>query len=183
MFDFVALDFETADKYIPCSLGLAVVCNSQIVEKRSWLIKPICYPYFHYYAQRIHGIYKEDVKLEPEFDKLWSEIKPYIESRILVAHNASFDINVLRKTLRHYKLEIPSARYYCTYQIARLVWQESPKFSLDYLCNEMGFEFSHHKADSDAEACARLLLYEAEQLGVETFEQLKRKLKIRSPKL
>jgi DNA polymerase-3 subunit epsilon len=80
-------------------------------------------------------------------------------------------------------LEIPSARYYCTYQIARLVWQESPKFSLDYLCNEMGFEFSHHKADSDAEACARLLLYEAEQLGVETFEQLKRKLKIRSPKL
>lgn len=183
MFDFVALDFETADKYIPCSLGLAVVSNSQIVEKRNWLIKPICYPYFHYYAQRIHGIHKDDVKFEPEFDELWNEIKPYLESQVLVAHNASFDINVLRKTLRHYKLEIPPARYYCTYQIARLVWQQSPKFSLDYLCNEMGFEFSHHKADSDAEACARLLLHEAECLGVETFEQLKRKLKIRSPKL
>lgn len=183
MFDFVALDFETADKYIPCSLGLAVVSNSQIVEKRNWLIKPICYPYFHYYAQRIHGIHKDDVKFEPEFDELWNEIKPYLESQVLVAHNASFDINVLRKTLRHYKLEIPSARYYCTYQIARLVWQQSPKFSLDYLCNEMGFEFAHHKADSDAEACARLLLHEAEQLGVETFEQLRQKLKIRSPKL
>lgn len=183
MFDFVAIDFETADNYIPCSLGLAVVRQSQIVETRSWLIKPICYPYFHFYAQKIHGIHKEDVAFEPEFDELWSEMSPYLESQILVAHNASFDINVLRKTLRHYKLPIPSARYYCSYQIARLTWPESPKYSLDYLCNQIGFEFCHHKADADAEACAKVLLKEAEVLEVQNFTQLKQKLKIRSPKV
>lgn len=183
MFDFTAIDFESADKYYPCSLGIAVVQNSQIVEKRNWLIKPICFPYFHFYAQRIHGIHKEDVQNQPEFDELWNEISPYIEGQILIAHNASFDINVLRKTLRHYKIALPSARYFCSYQIARLVWKDSPKYSLDYLCNEMGFQFEHHKSDCDAEACARLLLKEAEEIEVNDFQELKRKLKIRSPKV
>ena len=52
MFDFVSIDFETADKYIPCSLGLTVVENSQVVCTKNWLIKPICFPYFHFYAQQ-----------------------------------------------------------------------------------------------------------------------------------
>ncbi len=168
---------------MPCSLGIAVVRNSEIVETRHWLIKPICYPYFHFYAQRIHGIKKADVRDCPCFDGLWDEILPYLEGQTLIAHNASFDINVLRKTLRHYNLAKPTARYLCTYQIARLIWRESPKYSLDYLCNLFGLQFHHHKADADAAACAALLLKEAEELGVTDFSALKRKLKIRSPKV
>ncbi len=183
MLDFVAIDFEAADKYIPCSLGLAVVKDSKVVESRHWLIKPICYPYFHFYAQKVHGIKKADVADKPCFDGLWDEISPYLEGQTIVAHNASFDINVLRKTLRHYKLPLPQARYLCTYQIARLIWADSPKYSLDYLCNRFGFEFEHHRADADALACAYLLLKEAEQIGAENLLQLKRKLKIRSPKV
>lgn len=183
MFDFVAIDFETADKYIPCSLGIAVVKNSEITETHNWLIKPICYPYFHFYAQKIHGIHKKDVEFSPEFDKLWEEVRPYLDNQILIAHNASFDINVLRKTLRHYKMELPTARYFCTYQIARLVWADSPKYSLDYLCHNFGFEFQHHKSDADAVGCAKLLLKEAEVLGVTDFSQLKHRLKIRSPRV
>ncbi len=168
---------------MPCSLGIAVVRDSKIVETRHWLIKPICYPYFHFFAQRIHGIKKEDVCNKPCFDGLWEEIAPYFEGQTLIAHNASFDINVLRKTLRHYKLSLPTARYFCTYQIARLIWRESPKYSLDYLCNLFDIQFQHHRADADAEACACLLLKEAEALGAIDLNDLKRKLKIRSPKV
>ena len=40
--NFVAIDFETANekRASACSLGLVVVKNSQIVDKRYYLIKP-----------------------------------------------------------------------------------------------------------------------------------------------
>lgn len=174
MLDFVAIDFETADPTHPCSLGIAVVRDSQIALVKQWLIKPACYPYFHFYAQKIHGIKKEDVKFEPEFDELWIEIKPFIENQTLVAHNANFDIGILRKTLEHYKIDVPKFNYFCTYQIARLTWKYSKKYSLDFLCEQEKIEFSHHNADSDAYACARLLLREMEILGIEDFKLLKK---------
>lgn len=179
MFDFVSIDFETADKYIPCSLGLTVVENSQIVCTKNWLIKPICFPYFHFYAQKIHGIHKEDVENKPEFNQLWHEIEPYLYDKIIIAHNASFDINVLRKTLLHYGIPKPKARYLCTYQLSRIVWKESTKFSLDHLCNQENITLNHHRAESDAEACARLFLREAEILEANNFYELKQKAKIR----
>lgn len=174
MLDFVAIDFETADPTHPCSLGIAVVRDSKIVFVKQWLIKPACYPYFHFYAQKIHGIKKEDVKFEPEFNELWNEIKPFIENQTLVAHNANFDIGILRKTLEHYKIAIPKFNYFCTYQIARLTWKDSKKYSLDFLCEQEKIEFSHHNADSDAYACARLLLREMEILGIEDLKLLKK---------
>ncbi|MDR0790745.1 MAG: exonuclease [Bacteroidales bacterium] len=182
-FDFVALDFETAHLYFPCSLGVVVVRNSEIQCVKSWLMKPICYPYFHFYAQKIHGIHKQDVEFSPCFDGLWEEIKPFVEGTTLIAHNAAFDINVLRKTLQYYHLTKPKSNYLCTYQIARKTWKEQSKFSLDFLCNQHNIIFEHHKADQDAIACAKLFLREMEVLEVSSFTELKRKLQIRSPKV
>ncbi len=173
-FCFTAIDFETADKYFPCSLGIAKVVDSKIVEVKNWLIKPICFPYFHRYAQQIHGIHKEDVENEPTFNKIWQEIEPYLNDTMLMAHNASFDINVLRKTLAYYHLSKPNSRYLCTYVLSREVWRESKKFSLDYLCDLEHIELNHHHSDSDAEACAKLFLKETEHLGVYSFEELKK---------
>ncbi|HBN04643.1 MAG TPA: DNA polymerase III subunit epsilon [Bacteroidales bacterium] len=174
MIDFVAIDFETADSFHPCSLGLALVRNSKVVEVKHWLIKPSCYPYFHFYAQKIHGIHKEDVEFEPEFDELWHQIKPFIENQTLVAHNADFDIRVLRKTLGQYKLEEPKFRYFCSYRTARIVWKDSKKASLDFLCKQENIELEHHNADSDAYACALLFLRELELLGISDLTQLQK---------
>ena len=182
-FDFVAIDFETAHLYFPCSIGIAVVRNSQIQLVKNWLIKPVCYPYFHFFAQKIHGIHKQDVEFSPCFDELWQEIQPFLEGMTIVAHNAAFDINVLRKTLQHYNLPKPKSNYLCTYQIARKVWKEQTKYSLDFLCNQHDIAFEHHKSDQDAMACAKLLLREIEDLEVSSFTELRRKLQIRSPKV
>lgn len=175
MFDFVAIDFETADTYKPCSLGIAMVKSSEVVLVKHWYIKPICYPYFHFYAQKVHGIHKEDVKNEPEFDELWHEVEPYIRDRIIIAHNASFDLAVLRKTLKHYKLQVPQLYYYCTQRIAKKAWPNNKKSSLDYLCKQENIELDHHRADSDARACAELFIREMEVLGVNSLQELKKK--------
>jgi len=182
-FDFVAIDFETAHRYIPCSLGLAVVRNSQIVEVKNWLIKPMCFPYFHFYAQKIHGIHRKDVENEPPFNELWKEIMPYLEGNVLVAHNAVFDVNVLRKTLLYYHLPKPKSRYFCSYQIARKVWSEQTKFSLDVLCEQHNIALERHKAEQDAIACAKIFMKELEVLEVANFAELSQKLKMRSPRV
>jgi len=172
MINFVAIDFETADPTHPCSLGIAVVEDSKITLVKQWLIKPACYPYFHFYSQKIHGIKKEDVEFQPEFDGLWPQIKPYIENQIIVAHNAHFDVGILRKTLIHYKIPIPRFTSFCSYTTARIAWKDSKKASLDFLCEQEGIEFEHHNADSDAYACAKLFLRELEILGIDDLQDL-----------
>ena len=114
------------------------------------------------------------VEFEPEFDELWHQIKPFIENQTLVAHNADFDIRVLRKTLGQYKLEEPKFRYFCSYRTARIVWKDSKKASLDFLCKQENIELEHHNADSDAYACALLFLRELELLEISDLTQLQK---------
>ncbi len=94
--DFIALDFETAtsQRDSPCEIGLTFVQGGQIVETKSWLIKPL-YNEFDYFNILIHGIRPEHLADKPEFNELWTEIKPLIENKFLIAHNADFKSAVL----------------------------------------------------------------------------------------
>ena len=44
--DFCAIDFETAtfERHSACEVGVCIVQNSQIVETKTWLIKPPSFP-------------------------------------------------------------------------------------------------------------------------------------------
>ena len=96
---FTAIDFETAHASFPCEIGLTVVENGQITESRSWLIKPACFPYMNPWNERVHGISSAELVDAPDFGTLWSEIHQYFDDRMLVAHNAAFDMSVLRAAL------------------------------------------------------------------------------------
>ena len=69
--NFVALDFETAthERNSACELGICVVENSEIVETKTWLIKPPSFPYFNPHNINVHGIYPKDVAHAPTFDE------------------------------------------------------------------------------------------------------------------
>ena len=81
---------------------------------------------FNSFNISIHGIKPSDVADKPEFDVLWNEIKPLIENKFLIAHNAGFDFSVLRKTLEAYNLPFPELEYSCSYifskKVVYLVW-------------------------------------------------------------
>ena len=69
--NFITIDFETANaqRNSPCEIGLTFVENFEIIESKSWLIKPINNE-FDYFNIMIHGITPEDVENEPEFATL-----------------------------------------------------------------------------------------------------------------
>ena len=81
-----------------------------------------------------------------------------MSSGTLVAHNASFDMSVLRSCLRDYGIPWRNtARYACTVQIGRRVLPEI-KHNLNVMCDYYGIRLNHHQADSDARVAAEILL-------------------------
>ncbi|HAX74052.1 MAG TPA: DNA polymerase III subunit epsilon [Firmicutes bacterium] len=167
--NFTAIDFETANeqRHSPCSLGITVVRNGKIVEEKYWLIKPHEMRFTPMNIM-IHNIRPDDVKHELEFDALWPEILPYLNNQLVVAHNASFDMSVLRKTLDLYDLEYPKFDYLCTMIMSRNYFNYLPNAKLNTVNHHLGLEFNHHHAGSDAYACANILLKISEEL--QTFD-------------
>jgi len=159
--NYTIIDFETAGskRATACSIGMIKIEEGKVVSKYHRLIKPECFPNFNYMNMMIHGITPEDVQLEPEFNDLWEEIKPWIENQLLVAHNAAFDISVLTRSLELYKLEVPIFKYLCTYKLSKSAIENLPYYSLDYLANHFGIKFKHHDALEDCLATEKLLSF------------------------
>lgn len=171
--DFIAIDFETANekRNSPCSLGITVVKNNEIVKEKYWLIKPkeVRFAPMNIW---IHGIREEDVIDAKEFHELWNELMPYFDNTLVIAHNASFDISVLRKTLDLYNLPYPTFNYCCTMIMSRNFFPYLDNAKLNTVNNHLGYEFKHHHASADASAAANILLKIREELEVDTIEEL-----------
>ncbi|MBL0046141.1 MAG: 3'-5' exonuclease [Flavobacteriales bacterium] len=172
--DFLALDFETATAKwnSPCELGIAVVRGGVVREVRNWLIKPASWPYFSPFNVAVHGIRPEQVAESPTFAGIWEEVFPLLQNSTIVAHNASFDMGVLRGTLASYKIPHPLFQYFCSVSLARRVWPAMPKFDLKTLCTRNGIPLVHHRAGNDAEATAELVIRAGEQHGSASIEDL-----------
>lgn len=150
--DFIALDVETAQgkRWSICQIGICIVENGVIKETITELVQPPNNEYFIRNIQ-IHGITPEMTQYISFFPSIWNKIYPIIQSQIIVAHNASFDMSCLRQTLGFYNMEIPEFDYDCTYTKTGL--------KLNQACVAYGIDLNnHHDAGCDAEACAKLYL-------------------------
>jgi DNA polymerase III subunit epsilon len=177
--DFTAIDFETANQRrdSACQLAAVVVQGGEIVDRRMWLIRPRPF-YFNARNIEVHGIQPEKVIDEPEFGEIWPTIAPYVESACLVAHNAPFDIGVLRECLRAHDHRVPEMQFTCTRLIARAAWPGRQGYGLKSVADWLGIHFRHHDALEDSIACAKILLAAGATNRVNSLEELEIKLKL-----
>ncbi len=177
--DFAAIDFETANQRpdSPCQLAVVVVESGQIIAERSWLIRPKRL-YFSDLCIAVHGILPEQVADQPEWDQLWPEIWSMIDGRVLIAHNASFDLRVLCATLMTYEIACPEMEYGCTRLIARRTWPGRSGYGLKPTAERLGIEFRHHDALEDSRTCAKILLAASHDVGAQTLDDLDDRLSI-----
>jgi len=174
--DFVAIDFETATS-LPtsvCSLGICEVKNNRIVYNEEILIKPVPFE-FNDYNILIHGITPEKVSGCMTFNYYWDSIKPYLEGKTVVAHNAAFDVGALKHTLDMFNLEYPAFDYICTVKLSQTAYPELPSHKLNNLCNSLDIKFHHHHAQDDAMACAMVLLRIIEDYKINSFKELEKR--------
>lgn len=158
-----SIDFETAN-FSPvsaCALGIALFDSGQLVASPYWLLKP---PAGHdrfnaQWTRDIHGLSAQHVKDAPEFRQIAQEVISHLaKADVVVAHNAAFDMRVLRALFSHFEVEPPAFDYLCTCRIARKVWRTLPNHRLSTLVAHIGHRFQHHHAGSDAEAAGRVML-------------------------
>jgi DNA polymerase-3 subunit epsilon len=163
--NFVSIDFETAkySRESACSVGLVKFINGKKTDFFYSLIRPPSL-YIRPDFTEIHGLTVDDVKDAPTFADIWeSAVKPFTGGLPLAAHNAQFDMGVLRAALEWYEIEIPSQPYFCTLKLSRRAWPELESHALAALAETFGIFYDAHNALEDAETCGKLAQMAAEK--------------------
>ena len=85
------------------------------------------------------------------------ELADLLEGRVLIAHNARFDVRVLRQAFERAGLDWPEPPVLCTVQLARRFAPLVRKRGLASLAGSLGIEVDEvHRALPDALTCARV---------------------------
>ncbi len=159
--DFCAIDFETANSFrgSPCAVGLARVRDGQVVDTATWLMRP---PEgvddFDAFNVMLHGITPQMVAGEPRFAARLGDILDFVGDLPLVAHNAAFDVGVLRDACDASGLSWPRLGYACSLVLARQTY-DLLSYSLPWVAEAAGAPLdAHHDPLADAAACASIVL-------------------------
>ena len=105
---------------------------------------------------QLTGISDDMVKDAPKTKEAIQSFLDFIGDRMLVAHNASFDISFIRKAAADFDLPFSNA-YLDTVSMSRYVNPDLKKHKLDTVAEYFGLgDFNHHRASDDAEMCAKI---------------------------
>lgn len=182
--DFTAIDFETANGFrgSPCSVGLTRVRGGVIVEEGYWLMRPPeGHDHFDSRNITIHGITPDDVADAPRFREVFPEVDAFIGGDPLVAHNAAFDLGVIRSAAEVSGIPAPAFDYACTVVLSRKNYS-LPSYSLPFVAEAAGVPLrNHHDATEDARACAGIMVDIASKHGVESVRGVFEAMKLAMP--
>ncbi len=185
---YLALDVETPNARSDslCSIGVVYKEYGQTVFEREYLVNPETH--FDPFNISIHGITPSMVYDAPCFPEVWEEIAPYALRMPVLAHNATFDLSVISRTLARYELPAPSFSYICTCRLARrhIEKERFGNHRLNTLCDGLALPLvRHHNALYDAQACAALFdllldKYGVDETDVQRYPKEKRPVKPRT---
>lgn len=170
MVDFVVIDFETAtdNNNSACQVGIVAIKDFQVADYYESYIQP---PFnrFDVGNMDVHGITPDITENAPTMDEVWEEIKPFFSENIpVIAHNAHFDMSVLRLSTN---AEIPNFIYADSISIVSPFVKGSK--SLDNCVKEFRIALDdHHDALSDATATAEIVCVAMKICKVKTMWEL-----------
>lgn len=105
----------------------------------------------------MHGISEESVSSEPTWRERLAQIVTFVGNDLLVAHNASFDVGVLRSACALDGLTPPDLRFICTMVLARRLLQ-LPSYRLPFVAEAVSVSVEHHHEPlSDAMAVVEIV--------------------------
>lgn len=153
----LVFDVETPNKANDriSAIGFTLIENNEIVNQRYFLVNPECH--FDNFNIELTGISPKDVSAAPIFPEIWAECENWFKESLIVAHNANFDLCVLRKVLSAYSLPGFPVYFVDTLDIARR-FVPLDHYKLSDLCSYYNIELDAHNALSDCNACANIFL-------------------------
>lgn len=182
---FVAFDFETAneDRASACSVGAVRIEHGRVVAEFSTLIDPE--DEFSAMNIWVHGITPDDVRGAPTFPEAIRGLFALLDgTEALVAHNASFDIQVLMRAGLRYELDLSIEQFACTLVFSRKWWPGLPTYGLGNMVESLEIhdqllDGSHHEALWDARAAGLIAIRGLEHSGSANWSDAARSASIR----
>lgn len=159
--EFVAVDFETANRagaLSACQIALTKIVGGEVADSLSTFLRPPA-GFEHFEFSWLHGITFDDVVDAPRWDDAADSVAKFVDGLPTYAHNAGFDSGVWANLDTHFQtLSLPE-QFYCTVKITRKTAPELVNHKLPTVTEHYvpGYELNHHRADSDAEACALIV--------------------------
>lgn len=177
MMDFVAIDFETSTGKFnsACSVAVVDIRNGQMVNSYSTLIKPPSLE-FAIGNMQINNITPDMVVDAPTFADIYPQLRAIMENRMVTAHNANFDMHVMRSCIWQYHLPKIKFNTCCTVQISRKVWPDLTNHKLNTVGNFLKIKFHHHEAFDDARVCAQIPIAAGKAVAVDDIDALLSKI-------
>ena len=156
--EFVVFDIETTGlSPLSCGIteiGAVKVKGGEVIEVFNTFVDPGCH--IPENITELTGITDEMVKGAPSQKEGVELFLRFAGDRMLIAHNAGFDVSFIRTVSERNKLPFNNS-YLDTVALSRYVNPELKKHKLDTLAEyfKLG-EFNHHRASDDAEVLSRI---------------------------
>ena len=99
------------------------------------------------------GMTEEEILSSPTFKELWPELSRLFSGALVIAHNASYDLTILKKVLKAYDLPVPEFSQACTYRMSRKFHPEFDNYKLGSICQVYGIPLDVTNAVSHSDAC------------------------------
>lgn len=138
-------------------VGIVIIEDGQIIDTYATDVNP--HEALTDHISSLTGLTDEQLAKAPDFAQVARPIYQLLEDCIFVAHNVTFDANLLAEALffEGYDLQTPRVD---TVELAQVFFPTFEKYSLTALAEQLGIELADaHTAIADAMATAELFLH------------------------
>ena len=186
--EFVVFDLETTGlSNTSCKIieiGAVKIAGGKVLEKYDVFVDPECD--IPPEITELTSITNDMVRGQRTIDKVLPEFFEFVGDRLMIAHNADFDMGFLRVAAKNLGLPFnnPSLD---TVSLSRYVNPDLKKHKLNILAEHYGLgDFHHHRASDDAEMLSMIffeMLGQLEVLDIKNFSALEAEMSAKADPL
>ena len=177
--EFVVFDIETTGLSVLTSqiieIGAVRIKSGEVLARFNKFVDP-CVPIPEVITE-LTGIDDSMVQGADKIDVVLREFLDFVGDRLLIAHNANFDISFIRKASRDLGYAFANP-YLDTVTLSRYLNSDLKSHKLDAVAKYYNLgDFNHHRACDDAEILAHIFFAmtdKMERFDIKSFEDLQR---------
>ena len=153
---FCAIDTETTglkpDENRIIEIGAVKFNKNGEIGRFSTLVNPrVLIPSF---CQELTGITNKMVFAQKEFHEIAPSLLDFLDSSIIVAHNAQFDLRFINAELARMEMDALANQAIDTLRFSRWTYPENEHWTLQFLAKQFNIEVKNaHRAEDDARVC------------------------------
>ncbi|AKA50185.1 hypothetical protein VO56_02990 [Mycoplasmopsis gallinacea] len=153
---YVIFDFETWSRQTPVQIGILVTDGKQVLKHESHYINSDG-GQINPAAKKAANVEYLKVYLADPFPKVWEKIKHYFNGDyICVAHNASYDVDVLKKVFERYEIIGEPFLYVDSLAYAKNHLKLT-SYKQEVLARYFGIQYNAHNANDDVACLFQIL--------------------------